>query len=31
MEEKVMDLYGLRAILIDYPGNDPAKAARGEA
>jgi len=30
MEEKVMDLFGLRAILIDYPGNDPAKAARGE-
>lgn len=30
MEEKVMDLFGLRAILIDYPGSDPAKAARGE-
>lgn len=31
MEEKVMDLFGLRAILIDYPGQDPAKAASGHA
>lgn len=33
MDEKVMDLFGLRAILIDYPGNDPARAAadRGQA
>ena len=27
MNEKVMDLFGLRAILIDYPGDDPAAAA----
>lgn len=27
MDEKVMDLFGLRAILIDYPGEDPAAAA----
>lgn len=31
MDEKVMDLFGLRAILIDYPGVDPAKAAGGNA
>lgn len=31
MEEKVMDLFGLRAFLIDYPGEDPAKAAAGKA
>lgn len=29
MDEKVLDLFGLRAILIDYPGEDPAKAAAG--
>ena len=31
MDEKVMDLFGLRAILIDYPGDDPGKAAAGKA
>lgn len=31
MGEKVMDLFGLRAILIDYPGNDPVAAAAGTA
>lgn len=31
MGEKVMDLFGLRAILIDYPGEDPAQAAAGTA
>lgn len=29
MDEKVMDLFGMRGILIEYPGDDPAKAARG--
>lgn len=31
MDEAVMDLFGLRGIFIDYPGNDPALAARGNA
>lgn len=31
MDEMVLDLCGLRAILINYPGNDPAAAAKGEA
>lgn len=29
MDEKVLDLFGMRGILIEYPGDDPAKAARG--
>lgn len=29
MDEKVLDLFGMRAILINYPGDDPAKAAAG--
>lgn len=31
MDEMVLDLCGLRAILINYPGNDPAAAAKGVA
>lgn len=29
MDEMVMDLFGLRGILIAYPGDEPAKAAKG--
>ncbi len=31
MAEVALDLNGLRTILINYPGTDPAAAARGEA
>ncbi|MFB0958047.1 VOC family protein [Proteiniclasticum sp. QWL-01] len=31
MKEAILDLMGLRALLIEYPGTDPALAAKGEA
>jgi len=31
MDEMVLDLGGLRTVLINYPGDNPAAAAKGEA
>jgi hypothetical protein len=30
MDEVVLDLFGMRAILVNYPGDDPIAAAKGE-
>lgn len=30
MDEMVLDLFGLRSILVNYPGNDPIKAVKEE-